>query len=140
MCTGGGQETSSFPRKKSPVSSVLLSLAVSWGIGKKNPPLNPKATFDSDKSLAWSRSAARQNQLKEGEKKMYLLTSMLDFQGKEKLLLRKDKEREVRGLSNRVKNNYLGIISSHRSVCTTAVFTPRQVTRGCVGDCCKLQP
>lgn len=32
----------------------------------------------------------------------------------------------MKGLSNRVKNNNLGIISLHRSVCTAAVLVPCQ--------------
>lgn len=45
-------------------------------------------------------------------------------------IVEKNKEREASGLSKRVKNNYLGIISLHRSVCTTAVFAPHQSGRG----------
>lgn len=127
LSTGGGQEASRFPRKKSPVSSVLLLLAASW-IGKKtsnNSPLNPKATFDSDKSLAWSWSTTWQNLLEVGGKLLQasLLTSMLDFEGE---IVEKNKEWEVKGLSNRVKNNNLGIISWHRSVCTAAQLVPHQ--------------
>lgn len=32
----------------------------------------------------------------------------------------------MKGLSNRVKNDNLGIISWYRSVCTAAVLVPRQ--------------
>lgn len=52
------------------------------------------------------------------------------FSREGEIVVEKNKEREASGLSNRVKNNYLGIISLHRSVCATAVFAPRQSGRG----------
>lgn len=66
-----------------------------------------------------SRVAARQSQLEEGKKKGSLDKRVRFSRVGE--IVKKNKEREVRGLSKQVKNNYLGIISSHGSVCMTAV-------------------
>lgn len=68
LSTGGDRKPAAFPGKKA-LCPLCCSCWLLAGLGKEKksnkPPLNPKATFDSDKSLAWSWSAAWQNQLEE---------------------------------------------------------------------------